>query len=64
MDENAPNSSTAGNGDKLPLRWALILTISTAVGIGTGLVGGLVAGVGLGFLCAGFLHTVLPGDKR
>ncbi|MDP4505853.1 hypothetical protein [Nonomuraea turcica] len=62
MDDNVPNGST-GN-DKLPLRWALILTISTAVGISTGLVGGLVAGVGLGFVCAGFLHAVLPGDKR
>jgi hypothetical protein len=34
------------------------------VGIGTGVFGGLPAGVGLGFVCAGFLHTVLPGDKR
>ncbi|MEU7833811.1 hypothetical protein [Nonomuraea sp. NPDC049129] len=62
MDDNAPNGST-GN-DKLPLRWVVILTISTGVGIGVGLVGGLVAGVGLGFVCAGFLHAVLPGDKR
>ncbi|WP_326826024.1 hypothetical protein [Streptosporangium sp. NBC_01756] len=60
MDDNAPNRPAAN--DKLPSRWVIILSVSTAVGIGTGLVGGLIAGVGLGFVCAGFLHTVLPGE--
>lgn len=63
MDSNIPDSNPADDG-KLPLRWAVILTISTAVGIGTGLAGGLVAGVGLGFVCAGFLHAVLPSNKH
>ncbi|MEO3863426.1 hypothetical protein [Acrocarpospora sp. B8E8] len=48
------------DNDKLPIRWAIIFTVSTAVGIGTGLAGGLIAGVGLGFVCAGFLHAILP----
>ncbi|WP_141704272.1 hypothetical protein [Planobispora rosea] len=65
MDSNVVSNGNGSNGnDKLPLRWALILTVGTAVGVGIGLVGGLVAGVGLGLGCAGFLHTVLPGDKN
>ncbi|GAA3794256.1 hypothetical protein GCM10022226_12010 [Sphaerisporangium flaviroseum] len=62
MGNKASNGST-GN-DKLPLRWALVIFVGTAVGIVTGIASGLGVGVEVGLVCAGFLHMVLPSDKN
>ena len=44
---------------RLPLRWAFIIAVSTAVGLGIGIIGGLVPGITIGMALAGLLHEVL-----
>lgn len=52
------NGQPAGKS-RLPLRWAFIIAVSTAVGLGIGIIGGLVPGITIGMALAGLLHEVL-----
>jgi hypothetical protein len=45
--------------DRLPVRWALILLVAAAAGIGAGVAGGLVAGWGTALATAAILHKVV-----
>ncbi|SBV27021.1 hypothetical protein GA0070620_2521 [Micromonospora krabiensis] len=56
--------TTSANGQpagrtRLPLRWAIIIAVSTAVGLGIGIIGGLVPGVTVGMALASLLHEVV-----
>ncbi len=45
--------------DRLPLRWGVILAIAIGAGLGVGVVGGPVAGIGVGIAITGLLSTTL-----
>lgn len=52
------NRQPTGKG-RLPLRWAFIIAVSTAAGLGIGIIGGLVPGITIGIALAGLLHEAL-----
>ncbi|MFY1674377.1 hypothetical protein ACN27G_31250 [Plantactinospora sp. WMMB334] len=43
----------------LPLRWVVIIAVSTGVGLAVGTAAGLVAGITVGIALAALLHKVL-----
>lgn len=57
------SKSERGSDGSFPLRWAVILTIAVAIGLGTGLLGGPVAGIGMAVAVTGLLANILGGDS-
>lgn len=56
--QNRSVIETPAGEDRLPLRWTVIIAVSSAVGLGVGHAAGLVAGVTVGIALAGLLHRV------
>jgi hypothetical protein len=54
---SAPDSGPTSSA--LPLRWALIFTVATAVGLTLGYTVDLIAGVTVGLGITGLLHKIL-----
>ncbi|MGW6497931.1 hypothetical protein [Nonomuraea angiospora] len=54
--EGTSEPTKAKEPDRLPLRWAIIISISAAVGI---LTGNLAAGIGAGLAAVAVLHIVI-----
>lgn len=48
-----------GADERLPLRWAVILTVAGAAAIGIGTLAGPVAGVGTGIAITGLLSAII-----
>jgi hypothetical protein len=57
------SNSERGSDGLFPLRWAVILTIAVAIGLGTGVLGGAVTGIGTAVAVTGLLANILGGDN-
>ncbi|MFE7947363.1 hypothetical protein [Streptomyces sp. NPDC057426] len=54
------SAGVSGSGDDgLPMRWVVILLVSTIAGVLAGRVEGLVAGMTVAIALAGFLHLAM-----
>ncbi|RSN53535.1 hypothetical protein DMH01_38145 [Amycolatopsis sp. WAC 04182] len=49
----------ANSDERLPLRWAVILTIAVGAGLLAGFLGGPLAGLGVGIAVCGLLTQIL-----
>ena len=54
-------TTTENHDDKkgLPLRWVVILSLGTGVGVIVGLFGGIIAGVPVGMAAVAGLHKII-----